>query len=70
MSRKVQFIDKGYYKKEIKKRWPESLSDSHERALLLSDYMAEKLNDLKKQGEITDENKVCFLIISHGMMVE
>ena len=63
-------MDKGFYKDDIYKRWPEKLSDSHERALLLKDHMSAKMNEFKKNGEISKNKKICYLVISHGMMVE
>ena len=70
MSKNVKFTDKGFYKKEIYKRWPEKLSDSHERALLLSEHFSERMNEFKKNRDISKNKKICYLVVSHGMMVE
>jgi hypothetical protein len=32
--------------------------------------MSAKMNEFKKNGDISKNKKICYLVISHGMMVE
>ena len=50
----------------IKSRWLEELGDCHERAIMIKRNFSQRLSDLK--SELKDQ-KVCYLVISHGMMV-
>lgn len=69
LSDKVTFKNSGYYREELFKRWPEEPSGAAERAMLTSDYTAQRMNEFKENGDLDDGKKVCYLLFSHGMIV-
>lgn len=66
----IKFIDTDQFKSDIKNRWPESHTDSHERAMMVSQYQAKKMAQFKRDGLITKDKNVCYLLVSHGMLVK
>lgn len=68
LSDKVHFVDKGFWKDTLMSRYMEKLSGIHERAMLTSEYFVDKFNELRNGGSFKKGQKVCYLVISHGMV--
>ena len=69
LSDKITFKDNGFWKDELLARWPEKLDGVHERAMLTADYFAKRMDEFRRNGDLDNGRTVCFLLISHGMMV-
>ena len=69
LSDKITFKDNGFWKKELLTRWPEKLEGVHERAMLTADHFAKRMDEFKRNGDLDNGKKVCYLVFSHGMMV-
>ena len=70
LSEKITYTDSKYYREEIGTRWLESLEDSHERAMMISKYQAERMKQYHADGDIGKDKKILYLVCSHGMMIE
>lgn len=69
LSDKVTFKDKGFWKGELSTRWPEKLGDLPNRAMLSGEYFSKRMDEFKQNGDLDDGRTVCFLLVSHGMMI-
>lgn len=65
----MTFKDGGHYKEELLKRWPEKLSDVHERSMLTADYYSKRMDEFRQNGELDNGRKVCLLLFTHGMVL-
>lgn len=70
LSKDITFTDSKYYREEIGTRWLESLEDAQERAMMIARHQAERMKQFHADGDISKDKKVCYLVVSHGMMVE
>ena len=59
----TKFVDNELNKPLVIDKWPEDLQASHSRAMWLQDNFCNVLKENEGQ-------KICYLVISHGMLVE
>ena len=65
----VKIVNNWRWYDKIKTRWLETLDDCHRRALIIKKNFSERLSEIAGKGELDGGKKVCYLVISHGMMV-
>lgn len=65
----VKLVNNWRWYDNIKTRWLETLDDCHKRALIIKRNFSERLSEMAGKGELDGGKKVCYLVISHGMMV-
>lgn len=68
LSDKVRIVDKGFWRDNLMPRYIEKLSVVQERVMLTAEYFVDKFNELRNGGSFNKGQKVCYLVISHGMI--